>query len=293
MVDMPPGESSEISPLDDRPYGGLFGEGVLPSIVQELMADPWSDFQPQDVVESSGKSPPAVRAALRLLAVIGLVKNVGKSETRPIYRVDTESNRFRALTWLAYSWSDDRDGTEIMDHSVADYALTDLRHLIPVSVQALLVNIQFAGGASPQVISVAGESGSTPSTLGAISKYRSSWNDWDTRQPAGKTQLQLDLASLYKIDPAQTVLEMVGTHHANHVMVQLLQRDIYLDFLAIPGIIRDGKHSVQAFRIQLSHQTAYQLMTALQQMMSQARSGDIIERFPPDSKEPPDPDRKW
>jgi hypothetical protein len=96
---------------------------------------------------------------------------------------------------------------------------------------------------------------------------------------SGQT-VPLDLGSLYRFDPSQLALDLIGTHYSNHAMVQFLGRDVYIDFLAIPGIQKEGKHYVQGMRIQLSHQAALQLMKTLQQVIEAAERNTSIERFP-------------
>jgi hypothetical protein len=162
MTDPGGGEGEDLLSLDDLPYGGLFGEGVLPRVIQELVADPWMDYHPADLVELTGKSPPAVRGALRFLTESRLVTNVGRSETRPIYRVDVNTRRFQALSWLAFAWADDRDGTALMNQAVADYSSTELRNLITPSIEAVIVQFRGMPDTVRQYFVITGQAGVEP-----------------------------------------------------------------------------------------------------------------------------------
>lgn len=131
-----------------EPFGGLFGNGVLPRVLQQLVADPESDYHPNELAELTGSSGPAVRAALRTLRGIDFIANVGTSERRPIYRVAPDSRRLRALTFLAYAWSDDRDRTRAMDEAVSAYYQTEVPETQSSStVEIRMVEVRLTGEA--------------------------------------------------------------------------------------------------------------------------------------------------
>lgn len=104
----------------DHPYGGLFGDSVIASVVEELVADPTMDYRPKYLEKITGKSPKSIYTALRKLVDLKLIEKVGDDQ-HPMYRVRVESKKFIALSFLAYAMLDDREGSDYMDMAVHDY----------------------------------------------------------------------------------------------------------------------------------------------------------------------------
>jgi hypothetical protein len=117
----------ELERYLERPYGGLFGDTVIAQVVEEIVADPHSDYRPKDLEESTEASSPSVRKALSMLASLGLLTKDASDKQHPVYKVNTKSKKFVALTFLAYAVLDDRDGTSCMDTAVRDYYNSALR----------------------------------------------------------------------------------------------------------------------------------------------------------------------
>ncbi len=117
----------ELEKYLERPYGGLFGDSVIAQVVEEIVADPHSDYRPRDLEESTEASSPAIRKALNTLTFLGLLIKDASDKQHPVYRVNTKSKKFVALTFLAYAVLDDRDGTSCMDTAIRDYYNSALR----------------------------------------------------------------------------------------------------------------------------------------------------------------------
>jgi hypothetical protein len=103
------------------PYGGLFGASNLIKVIEQMIADPDLEYRPIDLEKLTKESAPTVRASLKTLTSLDLLKKDETDSQHPVYRVNTESKRFIALTFLAYAVLDDRNGTDAMDSVVADY----------------------------------------------------------------------------------------------------------------------------------------------------------------------------
>ena len=70
-------------------------------------------------------------------------------------------------------------------------------------------------------------------------------------------QVSINLADLYKFLPSDLYPEIALTQYSNHTFVQVTERDVYLDFLQMPGIKKpDGKMAVPTVRIYLTHASA-------------------------------------
>lgn len=105
----------------NQPYGGLFGGSVIARVVEELIADPDSEYRIRDLSELLDASSSSVKKALNTLEDLKLVIKKNRDSQRPIYSVNVDSRTFTALTFLTYALNDDRDGTEFMLQELLDY----------------------------------------------------------------------------------------------------------------------------------------------------------------------------
>jgi DNA-binding transcriptional ArsR family regulator len=103
------------------PYGGLFGDSNLIKVLEQMIADPDLEYRPIDLEKLTKESAPTVRASLKALTSLGLLTKDETDSQHPVYRVNTESKRFIALTFLAYAVLDDKNGTDAMNSVLADY----------------------------------------------------------------------------------------------------------------------------------------------------------------------------
>ncbi len=105
----------------DMPFDGLFGDTAELRVLQEIVADPYSDYTPGDLMQLTGLSGPSVRRGIRVLVRHGLVEDVSRARRRPIYRTRNGSRKLVALTFVAYAVLDDRTGADSMDDAVRHY----------------------------------------------------------------------------------------------------------------------------------------------------------------------------
>lgn len=111
----------DLEPFLDKPYGGLFGDNARTRIIEEIIADPHRYYRPRYFEELTGASAPTVRKILNSLTKIGLLEKDTSDRQHPIYRVNLNSKKVTALTFLAYASLDDRDGSNCMDDAILDY----------------------------------------------------------------------------------------------------------------------------------------------------------------------------
>lgn len=135
----------ELERYVNKPYGGLFGNSVQIKVVEEIVADPYSDYHPKDLEEMTGASAPSIRRVLNDLTTLGLLIKDSSDAQHPVYRPNLQSKKIVALTFLAYALIDDRDGLECMDNAVLDYYLRELRPIIEVSAVATATKYQYLG----------------------------------------------------------------------------------------------------------------------------------------------------
>lgn len=111
----------ELETFVDDPYGGLFGNTVLAHVIEELVASPSVVYRPKDLEDLTGRVEGSIRTALATLRRLNLIENLSPDARHPLYRVNTRSKKFVALSFLAYAMLDDRDGSDCMDTAVHDY----------------------------------------------------------------------------------------------------------------------------------------------------------------------------
>lgn len=76
--------------------------------------------------------------------------------------------------------------------------------------------------------------------------------------------VSINLADMYKFLPADMYPDIALTQYSNHTFIQVTERDVYLDFLQMPGIKKpDGKMAVPTVRIYLTHASALSLAEVL------------------------------
>ena len=103
------------------PYDGLFGDSNLIRVLRQVIADPFTEYRPIDLEKLTNNCAPTVRDSLKTLTSLGLLIKDESDHQHPVYRVNTESKRYLALTFLAYAVLDDKKGTDCMDDVIADY----------------------------------------------------------------------------------------------------------------------------------------------------------------------------
>lgn len=104
-----------------KPYAGLFGDNVQIRIVTEIVANPYRYYRPKLFQDKTGASLPSIRKALNSLVDMGLLFKDSDDPQHPLYVPNLDSKKLLALTFLAYGFIDDRDGTNCLDDAVRDY----------------------------------------------------------------------------------------------------------------------------------------------------------------------------
>ncbi len=105
----------------DRPFGGLFGDTAELRVLQEIIADPYSDYTHHDLMQLTSLSDPSVRRGIRVLLDHDIIRNVSSDRRSPLYRANHGSRRLTALTFFAYAALDDKTGGDSMDGAIRHY----------------------------------------------------------------------------------------------------------------------------------------------------------------------------
>jgi len=126
----------ELEDYLGKPYGGLFGDSVNAHVVEQVVADPYSEYRPKLLQELANASAPAIRRALADLSRLRLLIKDSSDSQHPVYRVNLESKKLMALTFLAFASVDDRDGSDCMDFAIMEYVRTYLGEKLQPSAVA-------------------------------------------------------------------------------------------------------------------------------------------------------------
>jgi DNA-binding transcriptional ArsR family regulator len=105
----------------DKPFEGLFGDTAELRVLQEIVADPYSDYSHHDLMELTDLSDPSVRRGIMVLIDHGIIRNVSSVRRSPLYRANLDSKKLTALTFLSYASLDERTGSTSMDDAVRHY----------------------------------------------------------------------------------------------------------------------------------------------------------------------------
>ena len=100
------------------------------------MADPYSEYRPKLLRELAKASAPAIRRALADLTRLRLLIKDSSDRQHPVYRVNLDSKKLMALTFLAFASVDDRDGSDCMDFAIVEYCRTYLNEKLQPSAVA-------------------------------------------------------------------------------------------------------------------------------------------------------------
>ena len=108
------------APLE-KPFDGLLGDTAELRVLQEIVADPYTDYTHHDLMELTGLSDPSVRRGVKVLVDHGIIRNVSTARRNPLYRANLDSRKLTALTFLSYASLDERTGSKSMDDAIMHY----------------------------------------------------------------------------------------------------------------------------------------------------------------------------
>ena len=89
----------------------------------------------------------------------------------------------------------------------------------------------------------------------------------------------IDLGEMYDFNPKDIVPEITDVRYSNLSFIQVTHRDVFVDFLQMPGIKKDGKVLVNGTRVYMSHVAAQKLVEALEGVLEEVHSSGKIETF--------------
>ena len=89
----------------------------------------------------------------------------------------------------------------------------------------------------------------------------------------------IDLGEIYRFNPEDIVPDISAVQYSNLAYMQVTHRDVYIDFLQMPGIKKGDKVFLNGTRIYMSHVAAKKLAEALQGILEQVHSRGEMEMY--------------
>ena len=94
----------------------------------------------------------------------------------------------------------------------------------------------------------------------------------------------VDLSSSYAIENASTETDIQQIHYSNLATVNVSHRDVFIDFLQMPGIKHEGTMRLPGARVFMSYASAQKLAEALSMVLEKAHTDGGMEEYRPDNK---------
>jgi hypothetical protein len=93
--------------------------------------------------------------------------------------------------------------------------------------------------------------------------------------------MSVDIGKCYKFAPDDFEIEVTSEHYSNNSYIQVMNQDVLIDFMRVPGVKKDGKMVASATRIYLTHVQAAKLARTLQSLLQSTHEAGRMETYPP------------
>ena len=94
-----------------------------------------------------------------------------------------------------------------------------------------------------------------------------------------KVSMNINVLDLYKFEPSDLTIEIAEEHYANFALVQVTPNDVYIDFLPMPGIKREGKMVLRGIRVFMPHSVAQKLGETLGHVLEAVHKDGRMETY--------------
>ena len=97
--------------------------------------------------------------------------------------------------------------------------------------------------------------------------------------PPGDSKITVDLRRIYEFDAKDIVTDIDTTKYSNLAYIQVTPRDLYIDFLEMPGVKKDGRMVVSGVRVYMTHVAGQRLSEALGRTISEVLEKGKVEEL--------------
>ncbi|MEN6442447.1 MAG: DUF3467 domain-containing protein [Methanoregula sp.] len=98
-----------------------------------------------------------------------------------------------------------------------------------------------------------------------------------------RQQFLIDVGRMYQFKPEEMMPDIKTSTYSNVSYLTCTNRDVFIDFLEMPGIKKDGKMMIPATRVYMSHSAAQQLAATLTGVLEGSYERGEMEFFTPPS----------
>lgn len=95
----------------------------------------------------------------------------------------------------------------------------------------------------------------------------------------GESGVSVDLRKIYEFEGRDVTLDINETRYSNLAYIQVTPRDLYIDFLEMPGVKREGRMVARGVRIYMSHVAGQRLSQALGRTLTEVIDKGKIEQL--------------
>lgn len=92
-------------------------------------------------------------------------------------------------------------------------------------------------------------------------------------------EVVIDIGKMYSYDPKDLEIDITVVGYSNLAYITIAHRDVFIDFLEMPGIKRDGKVLINGTRVYMSHVAAKALADRLNETLEQVYLDGKIEEY--------------
>ncbi len=104
-----------------------------------------------------------------------------------------------------------------------------------------------------------------------------------TIEDKGKV-ISLDIGKFYKFEQEDFEIDITTVRYSNNCYIQVMGQDVFVDFLELPGVKKDGKLIANATRIYMTHTQAKKLVETLGGVLENSYKAGRLETYPPSKK---------
>jgi hypothetical protein len=101
------------------------------------------------------------------------------------------------------------------------------------------------------------------------------------KDQVARQQFLVDVGKMYEFKPEDLVPDIKTSSYSNVAYLNCTNRDVFIDFLEMPGVKKDGKMMVPATRVYMSHSAAQQLAIQLAAVLEGSYQRGEMESYNP------------
>jgi hypothetical protein len=99
-----------------------------------------------------------------------------------------------------------------------------------------------------------------------------------------KKGFTVDLDRMYQVDAEKLTPDITHCRYSNLAYIQVTERDVYIDFLEMPGVKRDDRQVINGIRVYMTHASAQKLSGVLHDILEDVAKAKGMEIYEPKGK---------